>query len=105
MASCQPERNFVAVHRVHFAVVYHDTYITGIRTGERTLLHAVHKAFYNGRYEPGVNGSSHNAVVYYELAAPFQRYLLLVAHIELKLLVAETIRVWFGHSFGVWLDD
>ena len=105
MASGKTERNFVRVNRVHLTVVDANHNVASIRTCQRTLFHAVHDAFNDGRYEASVDSATHDAVVNHELAAPFQLDFLTIFYVELEFLTAETIGVRLRHAFNVRFDN
>ena len=65
----------------------------------------VHESLYDCGDKACVDGSADDTIAYHQLAAPFEGYLLSVAHVHLKLLVAELVGVGRWHSFGVWLDN
>ena len=55
---------------MHFAVVYNNADIAGIRTGKRPLLHTVHQTFDYCRDKTCVNSAAHYAVAHHEFSTP-----------------------------------
>ncbi len=90
---------------MHFAVVYAYTNIASIRTSERTLFHAIHKTFYDGRDETCINSTPYNAIANDQFTTPSQRNFLSVAYIHLEFLITETVCVGSRHSFCIRFYD
>ena len=105
MAASKTERNFVRIYWVHLAVV--DTYlnVACVRTGERTLFHAVHDTLNDSRDEACVDGTTNNTVVDNKLAAPFEVDSLSILNVHLIFLTVEAISVRLRHAFNVWFYD
>ena len=105
VTSGKAERDFVGVNWVHLAVVDAYSHVACIRAGKRALLHTVHQSFYDCRDETSVDCAAYDTVVDHELAAPFERDFLLVAHAHAVFLIVEAVSVGFRHAFCVRLDN
>ena len=99
------EGDFIAVYRVHFPVVHAYPDIAGVGAGEWPLLHFLHDPLEDGRQEAGIYGATHYAVAEHQLAAPFEVYLLGVAHVHRDLLPVDLVLAWGGHALGVGLYE
>ena len=60
MAGSQHERQLVAIHWVHLAIIYDYANVAGIRTCKRSVLHTIHDSLQDGRHEACIDGTTHH---------------------------------------------
>ncbi len=76
---------------MHLAVVNAYSDVAGIRSGKRSLLHAIHQTLHYGRNKTRVDSASNDTVAHHKLAAPFEGYFLGVAYLHHIFLIAELV--------------
>ena len=88
---------------MHLSIIYDNTHITCIRTGQRTLLHTAHDTFQDGRHETCIDGSTYHTVHKYQFSTPFQVDYFRTFHIHLIFLSVELVGFRSWHTFIIWL--
>ena len=90
---------------MHLSIIDDDAHVTGIRPGQRSLLHTSHNTFQDSRQETGIDGSTNDTVNKHQLSTPVQIYSLRITYADFILLSAKTICIRCRHTFVVRFDD
>jgi len=105
MTSCQTERNFIGIYRVHLTIVNTYANIPGIRTRQRPFFHFFHNTFQNSRHKTGFDHSTYNTVVKHQFTSPRQIIFFFSFDRHLAVHTTDLISRRLGHSFFIGFDD
>ena len=86
---------------MHLTIIHDNTYITSIRTSQRTLFHTRHDTFQDSRHETRVNRTTYDTINKYQFTAPFQWDFFGTFHVHLKLLRTKLISIRQRHTFVI----